>query len=191
MPFDPFFSRVRIAGLQDLPTGTAFSHVVSLLNPGFETESLAQLKVDRHLVVRFHDEIDPRDGHVLPTSDDMVRILAFLDEIDFDSPRTSVLIHCHSGISRSTAVAALAAANADPDRDPVAIMRSILHMRPIAWPNSLILKLGEDALGLSGKLSGAVLDLFRARITAENGLGERMIRLRRKGDLVAAGLVAA
>ena len=103
------------------------------------------------LTLRFDDVIDPADG-VAPT---MAQIKALL-EFDADACRDDrLIVHCTAGISRSTAALAvlLAARHRDLNDE---IFTAIRQIRPRAWPNSLIISLGDDALGRRGALFAAL-----------------------------------
>ncbi|HML11536.1 MAG TPA: protein-tyrosine-phosphatase, partial [Stellaceae bacterium] len=78
-----------------------------------------------------------------------------------------LLIHCHAGISRSTAAAVLLLAQADPSRLAPEIFEEIARLRPRAWPNLALLELGEEALGRPGEFTGAVGAQYRRVIAAE------------------------
>lgn len=184
--------RIVIAGLTELNAEDSVTHVVALVNPAFEAPDHARLyPAARRLMLRFHDEVENRPGHILPGRDDIAALIAFFRPIHFDEAGTRLLIHCHSGISRSTAAAAIAAGIAAPESDGTAIMDALLARRAVAWPNSLMLRLADEALGTSGRLEQAAHHLFRRRIAADAALFGRMIRLRRGTDLAAAGLTAA
>ena len=103
---------------------------------------------------------------------------------------THLLIHCHAGISRSTASAALLLAQADPARAAEDIFAEISRLRPRAWPNLLLLELGEAALGRTGEIAPAVAAQYRRVLALDPAFGEfiRAAGRAREVDL-AAGLL--
>src|SRR5947207_14007333 len=60
----------------------------------------------RRLSLWFHDIIDPAPDRLAPSHADVERLLAFGRELR-DRSDGHILIHCHAGVSRSTAAAAL------------------------------------------------------------------------------------
>ncbi len=90
------------------------------------------------------DSISPQlAGYIPPTHDDVDAILAFGRTLTEDD---SLLVHCHAGISRSSAAAALILLQAFPRKPATEIFDRILKIRRIACPNELILKLGGEIL---------------------------------------------
>ena len=103
-----------------------------------------------HLILRFYD-LDypvPEPYHQpwmrLATHEDIEAALRFAQD------RAKLLVHCHAGVSRSTAVALaiLTDRSGDPDRALI----SLIEMRPIAVPNRHIVSLADDILGSAGRL---------------------------------------
>ena len=72
-----------------------------------------------------------------------------------------LLVHCHMGISRSTAAALLLLAEATPGRSAKEMMAEIANVRSKAWPNLLMIEIGDRMLGLGGDLVQAVRDRHR------------------------------
>ena len=71
-----------------------------------------------------------------------------------------LLVHCHAGISRSTASAYIALAR-DFGTDRAAdAFRTLLRVASNPWPNRRLVALADDALGAKGRLL-APLDAYR------------------------------
>ena len=98
---------------------------------------------------------------MLPAEDHVAQLLEFGREVTAAGPNTHLLIHCHAGISRSTASAALLLAQEDPARPADEIFAEIGRLRPRAWPNLLLLEHGEAALGRHGEIVSAVAAQYR------------------------------
>ena len=62
----------------------------------------------------------------------------------------NILIHCHAGLCRSTAVAILALVQ--HGATPEEAINKVIEIRPKAWPNALIIRLGDVALEMDGQL---------------------------------------
>lgn len=75
----------------------------SVITAGPEAREVAAFQHPDHLVVEFHDIIETRleNGWVGPTQADVAKML----EWAFERFGRSILIHCHAGMSRSTATA--------------------------------------------------------------------------------------
>jgi predicted protein tyrosine phosphatase len=75
----------------------------SVITAGPQASEVANFNHPDHLVVEFHDIIETRydNGWIGPTQQDVARML----EWAFERFGRSILIHCHAGMSRSTATA--------------------------------------------------------------------------------------
>ena len=82
-----------------------------------------------------------------PTMNDIKSILEFTGTFADDD---KVLIHCHAGLCRSTAVAVLALIQ--HGATPEEAMNKVIEVRPKAWPNKLIIRLGDTALEMDWTL---------------------------------------
>ncbi|MCK1635446.1 hypothetical protein [Bradyrhizobium sp. 162] len=141
-----------ICSLADAIASTTSVHTVSsFLDPDRSFEKpLFKFTYHVHELFVFHDVIEPMEGRALPTCDDMKRWIRVVQKtIDH---RETLLIHCHMGLSRSVAAAAVAAYMLDaiPMEDIPGWLR---RNRPNAWPNSLMLSYADKILGANGKLS--------------------------------------
>lgn len=176
------FRPIRVCGLSDLGDHIHESAdpVLSIVNPERAALGLeAGLSERAFCALAFHDEVDPRAGCVLPSEEDVHAILDF-GRRTFPS---ALVVHCHSGISRSTAATAMIWAQDDPDRPADSIMLELLGVRPQCWPNSLMLELADKLLRRSDSLAEAAIELFRSRLQSDPLLAARMVRLRRSRDV--------
>jgi predicted protein tyrosine phosphatase len=168
---------LTICGIEELAGHAAggVSHVLSILDPGWpEPEALGAFEVHRRLKLRFHDVIDPRPEWLAPQSWDVELLLAFGRELAA-APDRHLLIHCHAGISRSTAAATLILAQARPDRPADEALRAVVRMRPRAWPNLRMIELGDALLGRGGEIVAAAAAHYRRALDREPWLAEAMI----------------
>jgi predicted protein tyrosine phosphatase len=151
--------RLLICGIDQLDEYCTadISHIVSILDPGCAEPDIFRLfaQIER-LDLRFHDIIDEHAGMVAPNANDIERLLEF-GRSTLDSRSTSgLLVHCHAGLSRSTAAAVLLLAQAQPDRPPETAVIEMLELKPRAWPNLRMIELGDESLRCEGKLIRAV-----------------------------------
>lgn len=146
--------RLLIAPARRVPTLLAEHHidrVVSLISP-----DAPLLSPPADLVFRFNDIDQPRPGLVPPTREHLEALLALSI-----SPTSTLLLHCHAGISRSTAAAyALACQNGSPG-DEEALAQALRAASPEATPNRLMVALADDLLGRKGAMVRAIAALGR------------------------------
>jgi predicted protein tyrosine phosphatase len=155
MPLTPF--EISICGIEELaPFETrGVTHLLSVLDPEYpEPESLALLSPTHRLQLRFHDAIDAKPGEILVERDHVEQVLAF--GRDLPGPQGHLLVHCHAGISRSTAFTILLLAQALPEVPSDEIVAEVVRVRDRAWPNLRIIELGDELLGRKGTLVAAV-----------------------------------
>jgi predicted protein tyrosine phosphatase len=184
--FAPF--RLTICGIPELDEHCAagVTHVLSILDPDWpDPPAFAAFPPHHRLALRFNDVIDPRPDQLAPASADVARLLAFGREPDLTAG-SHLLIHCHAGVSRSTAAAALILAQARPDRAAREALEAVAQLRPRAWPNLRILEFGDALLGRNGELAAAVAAIYRRFLEREPTFEEVMIDAGRSREVIAA-----
>jgi predicted protein tyrosine phosphatase len=149
-------SLLTICGLDELAqyrTG-GVTHVLSILDPGWPEPRPFQAYDPHHrTTLHFHDAIEPGAGLVLPDADDVEAILAFGRGIRRDHAACRhVLVHCHKGVSRSTAAMLILEAQAHPQGDEDRLFARLREIRPQAWPNSRMVAFADELLGRGGNL---------------------------------------
>jgi predicted protein tyrosine phosphatase len=186
--FAPF--GVTICGIDDLAghRGTGASHVLSILDPAWPVpEAFGTYGEHARLELRFHDVIDESPGVIAPSAEHVGQILAFGRELMAEAGGGAhLLVHCHAGVSRSTASMALILAQALPDVPPAAIFQHILRTRPPAWPNLRILEFGDALLSRRGAIVAAVAELYRAQLRRRPELAGDMETGGRAREVAAA-----
>lgn len=183
--------RITICGIAELGQHceAGVTHILSILDPGWpDPEAFAAFASHRRVALRFHDVIGDVAGAIAPTPQDVAVLLEFGREIGAAGPAAHSLIHCHAGISRSTAAAALLLAQADPARAPADILAEIARQRPRAWPNLLLLEFGETALGRPGEIVPAAAQIYRGVLAAEPHFAAAMRESGRSREVDLAGL---
>jgi predicted protein tyrosine phosphatase len=181
--------KLTICGIDELACHCAggVTHVLSILDPSWPAlKPLAAFDINRRLKLHFHDVIEPQPGWIAPERWDVELLLAFGRDL-IAAPDTHLLIHCHAGISRSTAAATLLLAQARPDRPADEALQEVVRLRPRAWPNLRILELGDAILDRRGEIVEAAKVHYRRALDSEPWLAEAMIGGGRGREVAAAG----
>ena len=167
--------RITVCGLHELAghAGASVSHVLSILDPDWPAPTAFGLYGEHaRLELRFHDIIDETSGMLPPTREHVRQLLAFGRGLPAEAD-AHLLVHCHAGVSRSSASMALLLAQAMPECPGPDLFREILRIRPEIWPNLRIIELGDHALGRDGALITSVHDVYRLQISRRPELAEQ------------------
>jgi predicted protein tyrosine phosphatase len=191
-PKIPF--KITVCGIDELPdhSTVGVTHVLSILDPEWPVpEAFGSFGEHARLELRFHDIIEETPGMIAPQPEHVARLLAFGRTLaDEPPPGANLLVHCHAGVSRSTASMILIVAQALPDTPAAAVAQEIFRIRPKAWPNLRIIEMGDAMLGRRGSLVQAATAIYRDQLAARPHLGQLMIEGGRERE-VAAGRAAA
>ena len=157
--------RLTICGIDELDSHSTgqVTHVLSILDPEYpEPSAFAAYDPHHRLTLRFHDIIGPWPGWQAPQREHVEALVEFGQELDSAGDKLShLLVHCHAGISRSTAAMATLLARHTPVGEEEGIFQRIREIRPIAWPNSRMIGFADDILGRGGQLNGALREHYR------------------------------
>jgi predicted protein tyrosine phosphatase len=180
--------RLTICGLTELALfqGAAVTHVLSILDPGYpDPEDFAGYGPHRRLTLRFDDIIDPAPGMMLPERRHIEELLQFGEALAAaeGDPLGHLLVHCHAGISRSTASMATLMAEARPDADEDSIFAHIREIRPQAWPNSRMIAMADELLGRSGRLTAALKRHYGEQVRRRPDLADMIKRSGREREV--------
>jgi predicted protein tyrosine phosphatase len=181
--------QLTICGIDELGLHSEerVTHVLSILDPGWpDIEAFGAFDPHQRLELRFHDVIDAGPGWVAPDREDVERLLAFGCELT-RARETHLLVHCHAGVSRSTAAATLIVAQTRPDRPAERALFEVVRQRPHAWPNLRILELGDALLGRRGEIVNAARAHYRRALEREPWLIGQMIEGGRGREVAEAG----
>jgi predicted protein tyrosine phosphatase len=181
--------QVTICGIDELGFHweAGVTHVLSILDPGWpEPEALGAFDAHRRLELRFHDVIEAGPGWIAPERLDVEQLLSFGRDLT-GARGTHLLVHCHAGVSRSTAAATLILAQARPDRPAEEVLQAVVLQRSHAWPNLRILELGDALLDRRGEIVDAARAHYRRRLEREPWMIEQMIDGGRGREVAEAG----
>jgi len=180
--------RITICGLDELAdhSDSAVSHVLSILDPAWPVpEAFGTFGAHSKLELRFNDVIEDSADVIAPQPQHIEQLLAFGRELS-GAPDAHLLVHCHAGVSRSSAALALLIAQAMPDQPGDAIFAEIFRIRPQIWPNLRIVELGEHALGRNGDLSAAARRIYRVQMNDKPYLADAFMSGGRSREVVEA-----
>lgn len=188
----PAAFRVTICGIPELDEHCAagVTHVLSILDPEWpDPPAFEAFAPHRRLALRFNDIIEPTPDCYAPSRADVERLLAFGAELKdglAGATASHLLVHCHAGVSRSTAATALILAQQHPDWPARDVLDAISQLRPRAWPNLRILEFGDELLGRDGELVAAASLVYRRVIDRDPSFQEAMVEGGRAREVIAA-----
>jgi predicted protein tyrosine phosphatase len=183
--------KITVCGIEELASHceVGVSHVLSILDPDWPVpEAFGAFGEHAKLELRFHDVIEARDaGTVAPQPEHVADILSFGRQFSAQQEQdTHLLVHCHAGVSRSTAAMTLILAQAVPEVPADRILREVLRIRPQAWPNLRMLEFGDAMLVRRGELVAAAAGVYRRQLDERQHLAELMRAGGRGREVIAA-----
>jgi len=187
---------LTICGLTELGAfqNADVTHVLSILDPDYpEPADFAAYGPHKRLTLRFDDVIDPAPGIALPERHHIEALLEFGKGLAaaVDDPLNHLLVHCHAGISRSTASMAILLAEARPETSEDVIFAHIREIRGQAWPNSRMIAMADELLGRGGKLSTALVGHYAEQIKLRPDIAEMIVRVGRKREIDMVSAITA
>jgi predicted protein tyrosine phosphatase len=166
-PADPPFT-ITVCGLEELAghADRQVSHVLSILDPDQpEPEAFGGYGEHARLELKFHDIIEETPGFEAPQVKHVEKMLEFGQDLLLDpEPARHLLVHCHAGISRSTAAMTLLLAQAQPGLGADEVLAQVVHIREKAWPNLRVLSMGAELLGRQGEFIEAAGAVYRLQL---------------------------
>ena len=154
---------LKVGGLHtiaaDLPSFRP-THLIGILDPAMpEPPAYAHEPASRDaLVMRFRDsEAGADDG---PQADHVAAMLALIERA-LVAPSGRLFIHCHGGVSRSTATAYTALVRRNGAARAGESFAELLRLTNKPWPNRTIVRHADELLGAGGRMLAA-LDAYRS-----------------------------
>jgi predicted protein tyrosine phosphatase len=179
-------SSLTVCGIAELDSHTTrgVTDVLTILDPHTpDPPAFADWPAHRRTMLRFNDEIDPRPGIVLPQEKDIEAILAYGRAYAAHPGDKHLLVHCHMGMSRSTAAMATLIAQAEPEADADAIFDHVLSIRPRTWPNSLMVRMADEALGRNGTMTLAMRKIYGRQLVTFPTFGDSLRAIGRGAEV--------
>ena len=181
---------ITVCGIEELAghSETRASHVLSILDPSTPApEAFGAFGEHEKLELRFDDIVDETVGMQAPQPGHVEQILAFGRSLAAEKPGGAhLLVHCHAGISRSTASMVLILAQAMPEQPAASIVAMVHGIREKAWPNLRLIEMGDALLRRDGALVQAASALHWVQIGRRPHLVEFMERGGRGREIAAA-----
>ena len=147
---------LTICGVPELPDqeGKRWTHVVSIWDRVYLydiecRERIKALAPRAQLLFSFFEDTDDPNYPGAPILRDVKRILDFTSQLP---PRAKLLVHCHAGISRSTATAyAILCQHSKPGMEMKNLLQ-IESLRDQLMPNRLIVRHADRILNRDGAM---------------------------------------
>jgi predicted protein tyrosine phosphatase len=179
---------ITVCGVAELAGHSAVgvTHVLSILDPGFpDPDAFGAFGEHERLDLRFHDITEERRGMRLAAPEDVTALLQFGRDLQRE-PQAHLLVHCHMGISRSSAAMTLILAQARPDLPAHEALAEVRRIRPRIWPNLRVIELGDALLGRGGALVDAAIARYRHVVDLKPEVGKMMTDMGRGREVRAA-----
>ena len=139
------------------------THVVSILDPCIREEYIPRFAAETQKLQLFFYDADKLHFQSEPIVNFVSSLLEFLAEfIASDDSNKRLLLHCHAGVSRSTAAAYLLFCLANPDAKKA--FTKLLEITNKPWPNRHMIELADSILKRNGELLFPVEEYYQANV---------------------------
>lgn len=156
------------------------THVISLIDPAIGPEHVPEIRGAEHIVARLRDQ---ETAEVTSHFPEIIESLFETVRPAIESPHSRILVHCHAGVSRSTAFCyAMIAHRAGRGMENEAF-GAFLSIVNKPWPNRRIIEILDRKWQRDGALLKP-LDAMRARYPNRILAWDRFNRKRRFFELV-------
>ncbi|MCA0277644.1 MAG: protein-tyrosine-phosphatase [Proteobacteria bacterium] len=183
------FPALTVCGIEELPDQSVrkVTHVLSILDPNHPgVDAFDAYPAHSRTTLRFHDIIDPEPNKLMPQPEHVGDVIRFAEHLKADAEGGHVLVHCHKGISRSTAAMLTLMAAASPEEDAESLFARLAAIRPQAWPSSLMVRLADEQLGRRGSLVAALRRHYGRQIVAMPHYVDFMTGIGRRAEVEMA-----
>ena len=140
------------------------SHLLTCLQDEIVVETPALIKPECHVRLHVDDISQPMLGYVAPNEQHVASLIDFALAWGGRGP---LVVHCWAGISRSTAAALISLCALNPKAPELLIARCLREASPTAYPNRLMIRLADAALGRNGRIINAVESIGRGIVAHE------------------------
>ena len=147
---------IHVCSLAHMPATveeTGARHIITVMGKISQVQRPPSVDEANHLMISMDDITAEAAGFNAPNEGHVQQVLDFVRHWDRTTP---MVVHCYAGISRSTASAFVAACALNPARSEAEIAHQIREASPFAWPNPLIVRIGDGLLGRNGRMIRAL-----------------------------------
>jgi len=153
-----------LSAVPDTVARSKASHLLTWLQDEIVVETPPLILPERHIRFHIHDISEPLAGYAAPGREHIDQLIEFA--LDWGG-RGPIVVHCWAGISRSTAAAYTALCAINPDASETLIATRLREASPTAYPNRLMIRLADAALGRRGRMVGAIESIGRGVVAGE------------------------
>ena len=133
-----------------------YDGIITIEDSNIENPFRVRSGETQQLILRFDDISTPIDDLIVPQDIHIERALKFAQLIDDGS----LLIHCHAGISRSSAIALAIIADKLGVGNEEEAVKTLEFINPNCRPNRLLVKMTDEILERNGKLYNKVFEVL-------------------------------
>ena len=153
-----------LSAVPDTVARSAASHLLTWLQDEIVVETPPLILPERHMRFHIHDISEPLAGYAAPGREHIDQLIEFA--LDWGG-RGPIVVHCWAGISRSTAAAYTALCAINPEASEALIATRLREASPTAYPNRLMIRLADAALGRRGRMVAAIEGIGRGGVAGE------------------------
>src|SRR5512145_2455587 len=153
-----------LSAVPDVVAGCGAGHLLTCLQGTIWVETPALAEPANHMRLDLDDIAQPMPGYVAPNGRHVADLIDFARAWGGRGP---AVIHCWAGISRSTAAAYISLCALNPEVPEQLIANLLREVSPTAYPNRLMIALGDMALRRAGRMVEAVDLIGRGELATE------------------------
>jgi predicted protein tyrosine phosphatase len=176
--------KVTICGIPELSQhcSVGVSHVLSIIDSHEPRPPALDdfFEID-HALIRFDDVVAEYPGFEACTPGHIAQVLEFGERV-YATAGSHVLVHCHAGVSRSTAAAAILMCQHAPGLEEAAFLK-LLELRKHGWPNTRMVEFADTLLKRDGAMLRGLIAYRRALLEAKPHLSETIRNIGRGHEL--------
>ena len=144
-----------LAAVKEMDT-SIYDGIITIEDSNIENPFRVRSGETQQLILRFDDISTPINDLIVPQDIHIQRALKFAQSIDDGS----LLIHCHAGISRSSAIALAIIADKLGKENEGEAVKTLEFINPNCRPNKLLVKMTDEFLERNGKLYNKVFEVL-------------------------------